>query len=394
MVCIVLESRIAHCLEPRDTSRGNGTLMQRDSVEKWLPPADWVVRELRRRISAGTYAGDTVLPGERRLAEEFGVGRRSVRAALSKLAAGGLITRRHGQSTRVSAVPKLLAKQRIGVAFSMAMQQGLEGRHILQGIQDGLDRLKCDFDLLPIVFHARDFVGDSLRIVRSDDVLELSERYGALIFVEMTRQLREPVLEMSRQGVLTVIANLEADADLTATWVDHVKPTRRAVEILAGFGHHRIAFVGSESGPQFYALAEAAFRRSLKDGGIAVDDSLIVNAKVTNPLDSYLAARRLFSLPDPPTAVVAARDILAMGVCRAIEETGARVGYEVSVIGFDDVTWPHPEPFLTTFREPCYEMGAVAAELLVDHLVNGPCPPEKRELEAELVLRRSAGPAP
>ena len=62
------------------------------------------------------------------------------------------------------------------------------------------------------------------------------------------------------------------------------------------------------------------------------------------------------------------------------------------MIGFDDTTWPEGREFLTTFREACYEMGAAAAEMLVERIVNGSMPPEKREFATPFVLRRTAGP--
>ena len=78
-----------------------------------------------------------------------------------------------------------------------------------------------------------------------------------------------------------------------------------------------------------------------------------------------------------------------------LRETFERTG--ASVMGkrmFDagEQAWPQEAPFLTTFREPCAEMGAAAAEMLVERIVNGWRKPEKREIEARFIVRRSAGP--
>jgi len=91
---------------------------------------------------------------------------------------------------------------------------------------------------------------------------------------------------------------------------------------------------------------------------------------------------------------VAARDLIAQGVCHAAKEAGLAVGYDLSVIGFDDCSWDDGREFLTTFREPCFEMGVTAVDMLIERLVSGWRPPERRVLEAPLVLRRSAGPVP
>ena len=57
--------------------------------------------------------------------------------------------------------------------------------------------------------------------------------------------------------------------------------------------------------------------------------------------------------------------------------------------GYDDLGWPQEKPFLTTFREPAYEMGQAAVDMVIDRLRNGWRPPERREFDAPLILRRS-----
>jgi DNA-binding LacI/PurR family transcriptional regulator len=95
-----------------------------------------------------------------------------------------------------------------------------------------------------------------------------------------------------------------------------------------------------------------------------------------------------------PTGIVAGRDVLAEGVCHAVEEAGLRVGYDVSVIGFDNVSWECEDPILTTFEEPAYAMGATAVDMLVERLTQGWRPIEQRVLDCRPVVRRSVGPPP
>ena len=70
------------------------------------------------------------------------------------------------------------------------------------------------------------------------------------------------------------------------------------------------------------------------------------------------------------------------------------MGRDVSVIGFDDITWPETDSFLTTFQEPAKEMGRVAAQMLLERLLTGWKPVERREVPSPLVVRASAGPPP
>ncbi|MCK5843345.1 MAG: LacI family DNA-binding transcriptional regulator, partial [Victivallales bacterium] len=64
----------------------------------------------------------------------------------------------------------------------------------------------------------------------------------------------------------------------------------------------------------------------------------------------------------------------------------------VSVIGFDNITWPEHDSYLTTFKEPAKEMGRVAAQMLLERLLTGWKPVERREVPSPLVVRASAGP--
>jgi DNA-binding LacI/PurR family transcriptional regulator len=217
-------------------------------------------------------------------------------------------------------------------------------------------------------------------------------RFGALCFIEWSFASDQLIADLERRRTPTVVAKLEGDLGATATWVDHQAPMRQAVQTFVSLGHRRIAFVGRETSYGCYGQAREGYLAGLREAGLPPDESLIAVCGKTGALSAYLAARPLLQAAAPPTAIVAARDSLAEGVCHAVEEAGLVVGHHVSVIGFDDMTWPEGRAFLTTFREPCYDLGAVAAEMLVERIVNGWAPPEKRNLETPFVLRRSAGP--
>jgi LacI family transcriptional regulator len=110
------------------------------------------------------------------------------------------------------------------------------------------------------------------------------------------------------------------------------------------------------------------------------------------------AARQAFAAAlaeqaQPPTAVVAANDMIALGVVQQALEQGIRVPEELSVVGFNDFdfsAWVRPS--LTTVRIPAAEMGKYAVELLLGS--DGVFVPTARVFPAELVVRESSGGAP
>ena len=115
--------------------------------------------------------------------------------------------------------------------------------------------------------------------------------------------------------------------------------------------------------------------------------------------DFYLESGRrlagqLLDLPEPPTAIVAASDMMALGVLRAASERGVRVPEELSVVGFDDMQLAaHVHPPLTTLRQDKLGLGAEAGRALLARINGAEDEPLTITLPVELVARASSGAA-
>ncbi|MFC7511669.1 LacI family DNA-binding transcriptional regulator [Streptomyces thermocarboxydus] len=107
----------------------------------------------------------------------------------------------------------------------------------------------------------------------------------------------------------------------------------------------------------------------------------------------YAGCHALLDLPEPPTAVFAASDQMALGAVEALRGRGLRVPQDMSVVGFDDlpeVRWSAPP--LTTVRQPLADMGALAVRTVL-RLTRGEQPDSPRvELGTDLVVRASTAP--
>ena len=167
------------------------------------------------------------------------------------------------------------------------------------------------------------------------------------------------------------------------------------LEHLYALGHRRMAFVSGGWLGDIRERLEAyhAFRQSrhLADGaGYSQAD--------TNDLDGgYRAMRKLLALPVRPTAVLAADDVMAIGVLKAAGEAGLRVPQDVSVTGFDDIEMTRfTTPTMTTVRQPVEAMSQRAMEWIVRLLDGGTIPngEEIERIQPELVVRQSTGAAP
>ncbi|MFE4869236.1 LacI family DNA-binding transcriptional regulator [Streptomyces sp. NPDC056682] len=163
---------------------------------------------------------------------------------------------------------------------------------------------------------------------------------------------------------------------------------------LLSLGHRRIGFI---EGPPRLLCSRArldGYRAALDAAGVPVDDALVVPGDFYHA-SGFTGCNQLLDLDDPPTAIFAASDQMALGAIEALRRRGLRVPEDMSIVGFDDlpeVRWSSPP--LTTVRQPLTDMGKLAARVVLD-LARSVAPAASRvELATELVVRDStAAPA-
>jgi LacI family transcriptional regulator len=207
------------------------------------------------------------------------------------------------------------------------------------------------------------------------------------------------ILRVTQLGVPLVIINrpLHTTALNQIAW-DDVEVGQRATEHLIGLGHRRIAHLsGMQPEPIPGAPARRAandrvdgYRKAMEEAGLPIDESLVVPCAFEYQM-AFAACAQLFDRPDPPTAVFAASDSMAIAIINALHRRHLRVPQDVSVVGAnDDLCAIHVEPPLTTVRPPITAAGRRAAELIlaaIDH--RGPREPIREVLHSELVVRAS-----
>jgi DNA-binding LacI/PurR family transcriptional regulator len=171
-------------------------------------------------------------------------------------------------------------------------------------------------------------------------------------------------------------------------WLGGLSGARHLLEL----GHRRIGMV---TGPGWALCSRArldGYRAALDAAGVPIDRALIRDGEfeIAGGLNQTAA---LLQLPDPPTAIFALNDGMAIGVYHAAHQAGLRIPEDLSVVGYDDYLldqWLVPP--LTTVRQPLKDMGAAAARMVLD-LAAGVEPRSKRhELATELVVRSSTAP--
>jgi DNA-binding LacI/PurR family transcriptional regulator len=123
--------------------------------------------------------------------------------------------------------------------------------------------------------------------------------------------------------------------------------------------------------------------------GLSLDDDLIIEADLTQR-GGYGAAQTLLSQSEPPTAIVASNDLMALGVMSAAQDQGLDVGRDIAIAGFDDIPLAETShPTLTTVRLPAHRVGQLMGNMLVA-LARGETPAEPQVLVTpSLIIRQS-----
>ena len=217
----------------------------------------------------------------------------------------------------------------------------------------------------------------------------LDKRIDGLICAP-TAQAIASLADLAAAGLPTVVLYHQPVPDaLGSVDIDNLGGGIAAAEHLIALGHRRIAFDGL--GREGFLGRLAGYRQALQRQGLPADPALILA-----PPDEWMqldaAMDWLFGLSDPPTAIFAATDCRALAWMEAAYLRGMRVPQDLSIVGFDDALGASGWPGLTTIRQPCDEIGRVAAELIV-RLIDGEPPSQCRiVVPVDLVVRGSTGP--
>ncbi|MDO7835667.1 LacI family DNA-binding transcriptional regulator [Sphingobium sp. HBC34] len=161
---------------------------------------------------------------------------------------------------------------------------------------------------------------------------------------------------------------------------------RMVADHLLGLGHRRIGVITPPLTHHAALRRVDGFRDGLAAAGLAIDDDLFVQGHF-DFASGIEAGEALLALPQPPTAIFATNDEMALGVLTLAHRIGLRVPEDLSVAGFDDTSasltsWPP----LTTVRQPLEDM----SRCVIDALARGPA--ETPDFQFTLIERGSSGP--
>jgi len=211
----------------------------------------------------------------------------------------------------------------------------------------------------------------------------LEHRVGGIILVS-PRMPAGDIVAAAAEAPLVMVGRNVRGANADTVLINETHGTGLVLDHLVGLGHERIAHVDGGSGaggPQ----RRSAYLREMRARRLG-RHALVIGGDFTEEA-GVNAAGELLSLPELPTAIFAANDMVAAGLLGGFDRAGVDIPHDVSIVGYDNISIAHlAHVSLTTVDQPRTEMGRLALELLLDRIDNRR-PNEVRLIEPTLVVR-------
>ncbi len=232
--------------------------------------------------------------------------------------------------------------------------------------------------------------GDVTRELANINVL-LGKQVDGLILAAVGLGSRDLQQVLRSAPVVVVDRNLPG-VEVDALLVDNLGGGHQAARHLIELGHRRIGCITGPSTTTPSADRVTGYRAALTEANIPVDETLIARGDFQFA-GGYAGAQTLLALPEPPTAIFACNDLMAMGAIAAAAERGLRVPADLSIVGFDDSTLAaYTTPALTTIAQPIAEIGQLATEMVIRRSQQPDMARQRRILSTRLVVRQSTCP--
>ena len=241
--------------------------------------------------------------------------------------------------------------------------------------------------------------GYSVMLCNNDEDPDKEQRYLNLIrdenlagiILSPTRQTADNFSATSELNIpMVVIDRRVSDAEVDNILIDNVQAAHTITTHLIEHGYRRIGAIfgiGSTTGRE----RREGFVQALKAYDLQPSTDLV---KYANPRedDGFNTTLKMLQLPEPPEAILTSNSLLAAGALRALRESKKTIPEEVAFASFDETTWAKlVVPALTVIKQPTYEIGRTATDLLIKRIQDPTRSTREVTLKSKLIVRQSCG---
>ena len=362
-----------------------------EPVISGVPKYRQIYDTLKLAIESGEYSTGERLPSESELVRQFGASRLTVNRALRELQLSGIIDRRAGSGSYVS------ASAAAGLAFGLLIPE-LGQTEIFEPICRGMAEVRLPEHHVLLWGKSPADSQDAEKMARSWCEQWMARKVSGVFFAptEYTPQkstVNQHIAELFEQARIPMVL---IDRDLVdfpdrskydLVCIDHRRAAYVLTKHLLSAGCKRIIFIGRLWAAPSAGARSFGYREALIDAGAEFRENFIGNV---DPSDGTKIRRMIAEIR--PDGIVCLNDFTAAHVMRVLESMSLSVPDKVKLGGFDDVKYANLLPVpLTTIHQPCEELGAAAISAMVERLRHPGLPARDILLNFRLVVRASSG---
>lgn len=357
-----------------------------------VPLYQQIIEDIQTQIRGDKFhAGDQIAPNVE-LARSYGVSLITIKRAIAELIRDGFLYGRVGKGTFVADsgngqrgtdnVTIGLVLTDFNNPFFMQISHHLEDQTANLG-----------FHLL-FSYSSNDFEREEHQIRHFQ---EIGVRGLIIASTEHTNHVPDVVRKLHESGFPYVMVSYADDPEIHYVGTDHVQGAMMATESLIRSGCRRLGYINAEEGNPLGAVRRQGFLLALREHELDFFPEFEFSFPASRQdFESGFAIGEAFCrMKDRPDGVFAFNDQSALGFERALKAAGLHIPHDVSLVGFDDVTFPIPPPVpLTTIHQPSDQIARQALEMLTAQIEKKPFLPrtilEPTIIERESCFRRKA----
>lgn len=251
----------------------------------------------------------------------------------------------------------------------------------------GIESITKKYDYQMLFANAQDNL-DTERILLN--LLRQKQFDGILMLT--ARERYEKIENIAKDFPLVLACQYYKTGNLPTVSINNISASMEGTKHLIKMGHKRIAFINGPSEIIVFKDRLEGYLLALKESGLKIEPSIIQEGKDCSFESGYRLACQILNQKEKISAMFATSDEMSIGVIKAIKNNNLKIPEDVAVLGFDDTKLvTMSEPDLSTIKQPAFEIGKKAIELLIKLIENKKINNKKIILDHKLIIRKSCG---